>query len=222
MNTRLSLFILLVTPCALFAQDDASTSDRDDRLNLARYLDWESVSNPRFSPDGSQVLYSRSWTDKVNDRRPSQLWIMNRDGSKQRFLTEGSAARWSPDGARIAFTRNGEPKGSQIHVLDLDDRSTTQITHLTESPSNLRWAPDGRSIAFNMQVAEKQGFEIKLPSRPKGADWAEEPTIITRLNYRRDRRGYRPSGYRHIFTVDATGSATTVCLSAWRFRLKPT
>jgi len=202
---RLLPIALLLCAAVLPAQDEGTDAPRASGLVLDKLLDWERVSSPRFSPDGERIVYTRSWTDKINDRMQSALWLMNRDGSGQRFLAEGSGARWSPDGTRLVFTKSGEPKGSQIHVLHLDDRSVTQVTHLTESPSNVRWSPDGRSLAFNMQVAEQQGFPIKLPKKPKGAKWAPEPTVITRLSYRRDRSGYRKSGFRHIFVVDATG-----------------
>lgn len=197
---RTLLPVVLFT-AAIAAQQDSPAN----RLVLDKLLDWESVSSPRFSPDGSRIVYTRAWTDKVNDRMKSELWLMKRDGSGQRFLTTGSGARWSPDGTRLAFTRSGEPKGSQIHVMHMDDRSITQITHVGESPANVRWSPDGNSLAFTMQVPEKNGFPIKLPKKPKGAKWAPEPTVITRLSYRRDRSGYRASGFRHIFVVAATG-----------------
>ena len=112
------------------------------KLQLEQFFDIESVSNPRISPDGTQIVYTRGWVDKVNDRRSSALWIMNSDGSKSRFLTNGSNAIWSPDGTRIAFTRDGEPNGSQIWVRWMDaEGATTQITHLAQNPSNLVWTP---------------------------------------------------------------------------------
>lgn len=192
----LAAIAVLLTP--LSAQDKG-------RLTLDKLLDWESVSSPRLSPDCAQIVFTRTWTDKVNDRMQSDMWIMDADGSHQRFLCTGSSPRWSPDGSRIAYLKTGEPKGNQIHVLWMRDRSSTQITHVEQSPAGLRWSPDGKSIAFNMQVPEKPSFTIKLPKRPKGAKWAPEPKIISRLNYRRDRRGYNPSGFRHIFLVDAIG-----------------
>ena len=211
MHTTLlfSAATLAVAAC-LPAQDGdhgkpSSPSTSIRTLALDTLLDWESVRSPVFSPDGRTIVYSRTWTDKIHDRSQNELWIMSRDGSGQRFLTEGSSPKWSPDGTRIAFTRAGEPSGSQIHVLYLDDRSVTQLTHVDESPGSLEWSPDGTAIAFTMQVPEKSGFPIQLPKRPKGAKWAPEPTVITRLSYRRDRRGYRASGFRHIFTVSATG-----------------
>jgi dipeptidyl aminopeptidase/acylaminoacyl peptidase len=175
------------------------------KLTIELLLEWESVANPTLSPDGRQIIFTRSWPDQINDRQQRELWIMNADGSRPRFLVDGAGARWSPDGTRIAYLASGKPKGSQIHVMWLDTRETTQITRVTESPGSLRWAPDGESIAFTMLVPEKQDFKISLPPRPKGADWAPEPTIITRLSYRRDRQGYRPRGFQHLFVVEATG-----------------
>ena len=48
---------------------------------------------------------------------------------------------------RIAYLAEGQPKGNQIHVLWMRDRSSTQITHLDQSPSTIRWSPDGKRIA---------------------------------------------------------------------------
>ena len=51
-------------------------------------MDMESVSNPRISPDGSKIVYTRGWVDKVNDRRESSLYMMNADGSRKRALVD--------------------------------------------------------------------------------------------------------------------------------------
>jgi dipeptidyl aminopeptidase/acylaminoacyl peptidase len=95
----------------------------------------ESVSDPQIAPDGSQIIYARRWVNKLNDRRESALWNMNADGSRNRYLTDGSSARWSPDGTRIAYLAQGEPKGSQIFVRRMDtEGATTQVTRVDESP----------------------------------------------------------------------------------------
>ena len=89
---------------------------RTDRLTLETFLDMETVSDPQLSPDGTQILYTRGWIDKMNDNRESALWIMNADGSRNRFLVKGSNARWSPTGDRIAYIAQGEPRGNQLFV----------------------------------------------------------------------------------------------------------
>ena len=192
---------LLILSTGAFAQ----TRERG-KLQLDQFFDIESVSNPRISPDGTQIVYTRGWVDRVNDRRSSALWIMNADGSKNRFLTNGSGAIWSPDGTRIAFTRDGEPNGSQIWVRWIDaEGATTQITHLEQNPSNLVWTPDGKSIAFTMLVPKRETWPIKMPARPEGAKWTEAPRIVESLTYRADRQGFIEQGLTQIFIVPAEG-----------------
>ncbi|HEX7051167.1 MAG TPA: S9 family peptidase [Longimicrobiales bacterium] len=196
---RPALLILLLAPAAL------AQAPRD-RLTLDLYLDWERVSDPQLSPDGEEIVFGRRWVDKINDRWESSLWIMNADGSRPRFLVDGSSPAWSPDGTRIAFTARGEPRGSQIFVRWMDaEGAVTQITRLDESPGNIAWSPDGKWIAFTMRVPEKDTWRVDLPARPEGAQWTPAPRVIDRLDYRQDRVGFTEAGYEHIFIVPADG-----------------
>ena len=178
-----------------------------NRVQLEQYLDWEEVQNPQLSPDGAQILFGRRWVDKMNDRWESSIWQMSADGTHQRQLVQGGDVHWSPDGKRIAYVAKGEPSGQQIFVRYMDaEGATTQISHLTESPSGLEWSPDGKSIAFTMNVpARDNSLRINMPAPPKGAKWTESPKVVTRLNYRSDRVGYTDEYYRHIFVIPADG-----------------
>lgn len=199
---------MCLAACALVAWSAgvAAQSRSVNKLQLEQFFDIETVSNPKISPDGRQIVYTRGWVDKVNDRRGSGLWIMNADGSRNRFLTNGSGAIWSPDGTRIAFTRDGEPAGTQIWVRWMDaEGATTQVTRLEQTPSNIAWTPDSKSIAFTMLVPKRETWPIQMPARPEGARWIEAPRIVESLSYRADRQGFVDQGLDQIFMVPAEG-----------------
>jgi Tol biopolymer transport system component len=125
---------------AVSAQQRGMAAAPQNRITLEQYLDWEEVQTPQLSPDGTQILFSRRWVDKMNDKWESSIWLMNADGSHARSLTQGSDVHWSPDGKRIAYVAKGEPSGQQVFVRWMDaEGSTTQISHLTESPSGIEW-----------------------------------------------------------------------------------
>ena len=212
MNKRLNAFVLAAA-CAgvaaasptLRAQRQESTP-RTDRLTLETFLEMETVADPQLSPDGSQIIYTRGWVDKMNDRRESALWIMQADGSRNRFLVKGSNARWSPSGDRIAYLAQGEPRGSQVFVRWMDaEGASSQVTRVEQSPGGLAWSPDGTQLSFTALVEERNTWPIKLPKAPSGAKWTEAPRIVERLSYRRDRSGFTDTGFRHIFVVPAIG-----------------
>ncbi|MEX2271572.1 MAG: S9 family peptidase [Vicinamibacterales bacterium] len=207
---HLIALVIAALPALMAAQTQTRSTDpmppASDRITLEKYLDLETVSGPQLSPDGKQIIYTRGWTDKINDRRESSVWIMNADGSRNRFLVKGSNATWSPTGDRIAYTSEGEPRGSQIWVRWMDaEGATSQITRLDSGPSAIEWSPDGQWLAFSMQLEDRTSWPIRLPKAPSGAKWVETPRIVERLNYRRDRSGFTDTGYRHLFVVPATG-----------------
>lgn len=176
------------------------------KLTLDLYWEMEDVSDPQISPDGKEIVYTREWIDKMNDKRESAIWVMNADGGKNRFLVKGSTPRWSPDGTRIAYLADGEPDGKQIFVRWMDaEGAVTQVTRVEKEPSNIAWSPDGQSIAFLMLVPQRESWDIRMPRPPEGAKWTKEPRVIERLVYRRDRIGFLEEGHRHVFVVPATG-----------------
>lgn len=200
-----NLFAALFFALALFSVGQAQDSKK---LSLDLFLDWEYALNSQISPDGTQIVYTRRWTDKVNDKYENDVWIMNADGSRHRFLLKGASPVWSPDGRRIAYVAPGQPIGAQIFVkwLDAPDAGT-QVTRLERSPANLQWSPDGKSIAFNMLVPAQAALKVAAPKRPEGAKWIDPPRVVDRLNYRSDASGYRPEGFMHIFVVSSEGGS---------------
>src|SRR5439155_10446 len=157
-----------------------------------------------LDPDGAQIVYTRRWVNKLEDKWESALWIMNVDGSHNRFLVKGSDARWSPDGTRILYLADGEPKGTQLFVRWMDaEGASSQVTRVTETPADPRWAPDGKAIAFVMLARDGTPWSISLPKPPEGAKWTPAPRVVENLHYRQDRVGYMEQGFTHLFLVPA-------------------
>jgi dipeptidyl aminopeptidase/acylaminoacyl peptidase len=176
-----------------------------NKLRLEQSLDMETVADPQLSPDGTEIVYARTWIDRMNDSRETDLWIMSASGSKNRFLTKGGSPRWSPDGSRIVYTAQGEPKGTQLFLKYKGTEGSTQLTRLEKSPSNITWSPDGQHIAFTMMVPAKDPWPVKIPGKPEGAKWTTEPKFVSSVQYRRDRVGFVEEGYVHIFVLPAGG-----------------
>ena len=205
--------LALQAPLAVLAQETRS----DTLLTVQHYLNYETVADPRISPDGSQIVYTRRWVNQVEDKWESALWIMNADGSRNRFLTKGSSPVWSPDGTRIAYLGEGEPKGSQVMVRWMDGGgATTQVTRVLEPPQDIRWSPDGKWIGFVSFVADPNDWKIDLPAAPKGASWTGAPRLVEQLHFRQDRRGFMETGHTHLFVVPSDGgSARQLTSGKW-------
>lgn len=165
------------------------------------------VEQPQVSPDGNQVIFTRSFADIATDKRMGEIWLMP-VGGERRLLIGGQAGaagvRWSPDSKRIAYIAPvaGKP---QIHVMTVAEGIGRPVTSLKSPPSQIAWSPDGASIGFVMQVDAKPVAFTGMPKKPDGASWAPDAQVTTSFTYRLNDGGYQKAGFRHIFIVPAAG-----------------
>ena len=205
-RTALALATLALTTLVPAPPATAQETHAADLLTVGHYLDMERVGGPQISPDGTRIVFTRSWVNKMEDRFESEIRIMDAGGGCQRFLLKGSSPRWSPDGTRIAYLAPGEPSEQQIFVRWMDaEGATTPVTREIEAPTNLRWSPDGRHIYFQRFVPHSEAWPIDLPAAPEGAKWTPAPRVIDRIHYRYDRIGFLEEGFTHLFRVPADG-----------------
>jgi dipeptidyl aminopeptidase/acylaminoacyl peptidase len=181
-----------------------------EHLSLTDIFQLQTAGSPQISPDGRRIVYQRNFADIKTDRRYSNLWIINFDGSGDRPLTTGkfedADARWSPDGTQLAYTstRGGS---KQIWRMWVDSGQSAVVTNMTTDPASLNWSPDGKWISFVAHVDEPARKIADIPAAPAGAKWADPPKVIDKLVYRFNGAGYLKPGYTQVFVVAAEGGA---------------
>ena len=110
-----------------YGTGDACSAASDGTGQMECFLHEETSwrARPEVAPDGRRVLYS-----SYQGRQWHQLWLTTLTGDAQLPLTFGdfdaTAARWSPDGRRIAYVSN-EDGNVSLWVLEAVGGERTQI-----------------------------------------------------------------------------------------------
>ncbi len=214
-RAAVSLLAMLLLSTPAFARQKKGLLDSNT------FMDMESISNPAISPNGQQIVFTRTWVDKVKDQFRSNLWLVDVDGSRVRELTSGSwrdsAPVWSPDGKRIAFISDRDGT-MQVHTVWLETREVAQLTHVERAPTNLRFSPDGKYLACTIFVPDNDPIlSVKLPEKPRGAEWAKPAVLVNRLSWARDGEGPIPMGFNHVFVIDSILGGTPRQLTSGKF-----
>ncbi|MCD6021077.1 MAG: tolB [Actinomycetia bacterium] len=120
---------------------------------------------PAWSPDGTRIAFAASAISGDDEPSVWDIYTVSPDGGALTNVTQTSdglhdegGPTWSPDGHRIAFTRNGS-EGSSIVIRGLSDGVETQVTDGTFVEGSPAWAPDGRWIAFDRAGVERDPGE---------------------------------------------------------------
>ena len=93
-----------------------------------------------------------------NREGPSDVWIMNADGSDPVNLTQGqycTSPAWSPDGTKIAYIGyiigaifGDDQYSGEIWLMDADGGNRQQLTDDSVDKISLSWSADGSSIYY--------------------------------------------------------------------------
>ncbi|MDE2881189.1 MAG: S9 family peptidase [Acidobacteriota bacterium] len=132
----------------------ALASGQDKRpMTIVELIDVPSLGSPRLSPDGSQILFTRTDTDWKKNGRTTHIHRIDADGSGAVQLTNGedgeSSPRWSPDGTRVAFlAKRGEDEHTQIYVMRNRGGEASPLTAHDSSVGSFQFSPDGEHIFF--------------------------------------------------------------------------
>jgi len=203
-----AISMILGSLLLLGAFSEGAVPEKSKRFTESGFFDLEFAVAPEISPDGNKIIYVRQARDIMADRRYSNLWMINFDGTDPRPLTTGrnnyGSCLWSPDGRRIIFISDRDGS-SQIYQRWMDTGQTVQLTNLQFPPLGVSWSPDGKYISFTSFVPGPPLAIGKPLAAPPGAKWADPPLVIDKAVYRFDGVGYYKPGYWHIFVIPAEG-----------------
>lgn len=206
MNTRPGLLLIL----PILGICLTVLAQKSDKFQPIDVFDLEYVSNPQISPDGKLIIYERNYFDIQNDRKYSNLWIINADGSENRPLTTGNHrdfnANWSADQQTIFYQSDADGK-TQIYKMWLDKGNIAKISNTQRSQGGMVLSPDGNWIAFSMFVPASGKTFAQMPAKPDGAKWSDPPVYIDDLVYRRDGSGYSKPGHSQLFMLSTDGGS---------------
>ncbi len=164
------------------------------------------ASDPRISPDGSQVLYTRSQTSPESHKTSSQVWVVRCDGSDARQLTQSGerngGARWSPDGLSVAFVSDRVEEAGVV-VLPMRGGEAREVTKHHSPVSDLDWSPDGSRLVYTVAV-DPDAAEDEVPDN----DAAAPVRVTRRIDYKQGGRGYLHDKRFQTFVVDVESGET--------------
>src|SRR6266446_1711356 len=100
MTPKVRIVAALVAATLITASSPAlRAQDASHKLTAMDEFQLQLPTDPQISPDGKRIVYVRRFADPMTDKRYSNLWIINTDGTDHRPLTTGnrsdSSPRWS-------------------------------------------------------------------------------------------------------------------------------
>ena len=145
---------------------------------------------PRWSPDGSRLLYTSYFRTGFPDIFVLDLGSLQRNTFVS-FKGTNSGARYSPDGRNVAMVLSGEGN-PEIYIGNAQGRNITRKTRTRAVEASPCFSPDGSQIVFTsdsaggpqLYIMPAAGGEARrLPTRLSGycaePDWSKaDPSKI--------------------------------------------
>ncbi len=160
-----------------FVDTDIFIMDKDGQ-NVARWkgsLDNSSDNYPRWSPDGSSIVFSSSPYSEVAGTETADIFMASANSDHEAKITNltmqeavNSDPSWSPDGSRIVFA-SFKDESWHIYAMNKDGSGFVQLTNGLDSEYSPAWSPDGAHIAYTGLMGGKADIFVMDPDGKNAA-----------------------------------------------------
>jgi TolB protein len=123
------------------------------------------VTGPKWSPDGTSLLYTTYYKTGFPDIYKIDL-NSGRRTPIATFKGTNTGASFSPNGRQIAMSLSGTGN-SEIHVSDARGKNLRRLTTNKSLEASPSWSPDGRRLVYTSDAPGKpQLYEISSTGGP--------------------------------------------------------
>jgi hypothetical protein len=145
---------------------------------------------PRWSPDGSQILY------QTNSPDGARLWLLDIETTTAVRIGDGiffdQHGSWHPAGERIVFSSARKDSGFDIWETDLPTGLSWRITDHPGDEIEPVWSDDGRNLAYIRKFDEQYSLVLRRFGEPEvvllvsdqplsSLSWRPDSTLLTLL-----------------------------------------
>lgn len=173
--------LLLVATATTPADEEKRSKEKDDAVvvdhdfKMAQLWTWNiatgeekqitkgdfTVSDPRWSPDGSHITFTTMPTPLLDDASEQTAWLLDVASGQRRKLVDTQdnthTARWSGDGQWIAYlsSRGMDIYQTNLFVVNTAGGAPRKLTGSFElNAGEPVWGPDGKTIYFSTDKRE--------------------------------------------------------------------
>ena len=185
---------------------------------------------PSISPDGETIIFESNRLRKEGEPlNTSDLFLMNTDGSNQRFLIRGSSATWSRDSKSVAYHASASGMGKPIALFPGAATSDSDIfvmnvikkqarpKNITNNPTAIDddadWSPTEDKIVFvSKGVKDNPTDAVSAEIYVINEDGKGKPVRLTNNNEEERAPAWSPDGKRILFMCRRGGRDFEICI----------
>ncbi len=190
---------LIISLAAIFIISPLYAQNLKRKLNPNDVYRYQTLSDPKVSPEGKWVLYSVATPDSAKNKKQTDLFLVSWDGKENIQLTfseEGeSEGQFSPDGKYISYLSSKKvdsTENNQVWLMDRRGGEARQFTQVKGEIESHVWSADGTRMV--LVIKDEDELERKKPK-------VKAPIVSNRYHFKQDVEGYVSNRATHLYLL---------------------